>query len=201
MFGRSSKDQGPTSPAPLGTPGPDDAVREGKGRPTPRRKVAESANRRPLVPTDRKGAAKAARLEQRAARDRQYQALQTGDERFLPEKDKGPVRRYIRDHVDARWNLGEMFLPVALVMLVLQIVLAQVNPNAAFVVLLALYAFSLVMLLDAYLMWRGLKKRLRAKFGEHVVVRGTAMYAVLRVFQIRPSRLPKPQVKHGQYPS
>lgn len=201
MFGRSSKDQGPTSPAPLGTPGPDDAARGGKGRPTPRRKVAESANRRPLVPTDRKGAAKAARLEQRAARDRQYQALQTGDERYLPQKDRGPVRRYIRDHVDARWNLGEMFLPVALVMLVLQIVLAQANPNAAFVVLLALYAFSLVMLLDAYLMWRGLKKRVRAKFGEQVLVRGTAMYAVLRVFQIRPSRLPKPQVKHGQYPS
>lgn len=200
MFGRS-KDKDPATPATVSTPVPDDAARAGKGRPTPRRKVAESANRRPLVPADRKGAAKAARLEQRAARDRQYQALQTGDERFLPVKDKGPVRRYIRDHVDARWNLGEMFLPVALVMLVLQIVLAQVNPNAAFVVLIALYAFSLVMLLDAYLMWRGLKKRLRAKFGEDVVVRGTAMYAVLRVFQIRPSRLPKPQVKHGQYPS
>ena len=30
---------------------------------------------------------------------------------------------------------------------------------------------------------------------------GSAMYAVLRAFQIRPARLPKPQVKHGQRPS
>lgn len=201
MFGRS-KTTPPVSPATSqAAPDPGDAARAGKGRPTPRRKVAESANRRPLVPTDRKAAAKAARAEQRLERDRQYQAMQTGDDRFLPIKDKGPVRRYIRDFVDARWNLGELFLPVALGMLVLQIVLAQVNANAAFVVLLALYVFSLVMLLDAFLMWRKLKKRVTAKFGEAALVRGTAMYAVLRVFQIRPSRLPKPQVKHGEYPA
>ncbi len=46
----------------------------------------------------------------------------------------------------------------------------------------------------------GLKKRLVAKFGIEQIPRGAAMYAVLRAFQIRPSRMPKAQVKHGQRP-
>jgi hypothetical protein len=50
-------------------------------------------------------------------------------------------------------------------------------------------------------MWRSVKKRIVAKFGAEHIPRGVAMYAVLRAFQIRPARLPKPQVKHGQRPS
>jgi hypothetical protein len=58
----------------------------------------------------------------------------------------------------------------------------------------------LITLVDAFVMWRGLKKKLAAKFGEDGSQRGLAMYAVLRVFQLRRARLPKPQVKRGEYP-
>ena len=43
-----------------------------------------------------------------------------------------------------------------------------------------------------------LKNRLRNKFGE--VERGITFYAVMRSIQLRPLRMPKPQVKRRQYP-
>ncbi|RMI14362.1 DUF3043 domain-containing protein [Cellulomonas triticagri] len=172
----------------------------GKGRATPKRKVAEAANRRPLVPTDRKAAAKEARASQRAERDRQYVAMQTGDERYLPAKDKGPVRRYVRQYVDARWSLGELFLPVAIVMLLLNMLLTGVSPELAFLGLVLLYVFVIAMVVDVTIMWRRLRKKLIAKFGDDAIQRGLMMYSVTRVFQIRRARLPKPQVKHGDYP-
>ena len=201
MFGRS-KDS--TSPAEQATPGlveeTPGLIEAGKGRPTPKRKTAEAANRRPLVPQDRKAAAKDARAAQRAERDKQYAAMQTGDERYMPAKDKGPVRRYIRQYVDARWSLGELFLPVAIVMLLLNMLLTSVSPELAFLGLVVLYLFIIGMVVDVIIMWRKLRKRLTAKFGDAGQQRGLMMYAVTRVFQIRRARLPKPQVKHGDYP-
>ncbi|WP_286217583.1 DUF3043 domain-containing protein [Paraoerskovia sediminicola] len=170
----------------------------GKGRATPRRSQAQAANRRPLVPNDRKAAAKDARAKAREERLKQQQALQTGDERNLPVRDKGPVKRYVRDYVDARFNLGEYFLFVAFIALGLMIVTSQM-PQLSVWVTLGLYALVLVTILDAVLMWRALKRRLQAKFGD--VPSGTMMYAIMRAFQIRRARLPKPtHKKHGSYP-
>lgn len=204
MFGRSKDSTvstGPVDQVPLTeeTPGIIEGP-GGKGRPTPKRKVAEAANRRPLVPNDRKAAAKDAKAAQRAERDRQYAAMQTGDERYLPAKDKGPVRRYVRQYVDARWSLGELFLPVAIVMLLLNMLLTSVSPELAFLGLIVLYLFIIGMVVDVAIMWRRLRKRLVAKFGPDAIQRGLMMYAITRVFQIRRARLPKPQVKHGDYP-
>jgi hypothetical protein len=124
--------------------------------------------------------------------------MQTGDERHLPPRDKGPLKRYARDYVDARWNLGEFFLPIAFGFIVLNF-LFLANPTMSVIVLMLLYGVVLLTLADAFLLWRGLKKKLIAKFGE--VPRGTMMYAVMRAFQIRRSRLPKPMSKkHGVWP-
>ncbi|MEP7764193.1 DUF3043 domain-containing protein [Sanguibacter sp. 25GB23B1] len=171
----------------------------GKGRPTPTRKQSQAANKRPLVPDDRRAAAKADREKKRAVRDREYQAMQSGDEKNLPYRDRGPVRRYIRDYVDARWNVGEYFLFLAMAFLVITL-FANQAPALALGAILALYIVVLVAIIDAFVMWRMLKKRLVAKFGEEQLIRGTTMYAVMRAFQIRRARLPKPQVKHGQFP-
>ncbi|MBO0900098.1 DUF3043 domain-containing protein [Cellulomonas sp. zg-ZUI222] len=199
MFGRK-QDPPPTVDAPL-VDEPPQPEPTGKGRPTPKRKEAEARNKRPLVPTDRRAAAREARARNRALRDLEYQAMRTGDERHMPLRDRGPVRRYVRDSVDSRWNLGEFFLPLAAVFLVLQFVTARNAPVVAFATLLLLYVYIIASMVDAWLMWRGLKKRLVAKFGEDKLPRGLTMYAVLRAFQVRPSRLPKPLVKHGQRPA
>lgn len=168
-----------------------------KAGPTPKRKQQEAANRVPLVPGDRRAAAKAARAKVREERETQYRALQTGDERHLPPRDKGPVRRYVRDFVDARRNLGEVFLFVAVIFMVLVLF---VPTTAAFVVTTLLYVIVLGTILDGFLMWRSLKKRLVAKFGAEKIDKSLRWYAVMRAFQIRRARLPKPQVKHGEYP-
>jgi Protein of unknown function (DUF3043) len=173
----------------------------GKGRPTPKRKEAEARNKRPLVPADRRAAAKDARAKARVQRDLEYQAMRNGDERHMPARDRGPVRRYVRDTVDARRNLGEFFLPFAALCLVLQFLTARGAPVVALVSLVVLYVYILASMIDAWLMWRSLKKRLAAKFGDAALPRGLTMYAVMRAFQVRPSRLPKPQVKHGQHPA
>lgn len=181
------------------TTGKASSATPGKGRPTPKRKQSEAANKRPLVPTDRRAAAKASKEKNREARLRQQHALQTGDERYLPARDKGAQRRYVRDYVDARWNLGEYFLFIAMLSLVGMIVTASLAPVAATYIVITLYAMVLATILDAVFMWRGLKRKLLAKFGD--VPSGTMMYAVTRAFQIRRARLPKPQQKtHGHYP-
>lgn len=194
MFGRSSKTlQEQQSQTALREP------REGaKNRPTPKRRDQEAANKRPLVVTDRKAAREVERTNRRQAQLKQREAMVTGDDANLPVRDKGPVKRYVRDYVDARWNLGEFMLPVMLVVLALSFIR---SPVVFAFVSMGVYALLLVAIVDGYLMWRRLKKRLAAKFGADQSVRGVAMYAAMRSFQLRRSRMPKPQVARGQYPS
>jgi len=170
-----------------------------KNRPTPSRREQEAANKRPLVPNDRKAAASQSREANKVARARQRAALLSGDEHALPARDKGPVKRYIRDAVDTRWNVGEFMLPVMIVVLALTFV-APVFPAIASFTTLAIFTmvYGLVVagILDAFLMWRRIKAKIIAKFGD-APPRGSAMYAVMRAFQMRRSRLPRPQVERG----
>ena len=194
VFGRSSKTlQEQQSDTALREP------REGaKNRPTPKRRDQEAARKRPLVVTDRKAAREVERTNRRQAQLKQREAMVTGDDANLPARDKGPVKRYVRDYVDARWNLGEFMLPVMLVVLALSFIR---SPLVFAFVSMGVYALLLVAIVDGFLMWRRLKKRLLAKFGADQTVRGLAMYAAMRSFQLRRSRMPRPQVNRGQYPS
>jgi hypothetical protein len=167
-----------------------------KGRPTPKRREAEAARRRPLV-AGRKDSAREQRARDKAARDREYQALVNNDERNLPPRDKGPVPRWVRDYVDARRNPGEYFLPVAIT-----VVLITFVAKASQIVLVVgfLYLVVIAAVVDALLLNRRIKRLVTAKFGAEKVPRRIGIYGVLRAFQMRRSRLPKPQVKRGEYP-
>jgi hypothetical protein len=179
----------------------------GKGRPTPSRREAEARNRRPVVGSpqlradatkEEKKAAKAAQREAMAAeRARGREAMITGDDRHLPARDKGPVRRFARDYVDARRNLGEFMLPAALVVLLLSLV-----PIAALklVSVFGLYAVVLVIAIDAFVLRRKVSRRVTEKFGADKA-RGIAGYAMMRSLQMRRTRMPRPMVQRGQYPS
>jgi Protein of unknown function (DUF3043) len=173
-----------------------------KNRPTPSRREQESARKRPLVPTNRKAAASQSREDARVARAKQRAALLSGDEAALPARDKGPVKRFIRDTVDARWNVGEFMLPVMVVVLLLTFlpsVAPQIGPLATLVTVTLVYSLVVISVFDGFWMWRGTKKKIVAKFGE-APPRGSAMYAVMRGFQMRRSRLPRPQVARGAKP-
>ncbi|MFF4757412.1 DUF3043 domain-containing protein [Streptomyces sp. NPDC001292] len=168
-----------------------------KGRPTPKRSEARS-QRRSVANTSmtRKDAAKRQREERRVQLERQRQALASGDERYLPARDKGPVRRFARDFVDSRFNIAEFFLPMAVVILVLSMIQVPALQNIA--LLLWLVVIALIVLDSAVSGFR-LKKRLNERFPDQGK-RGAVAYALMRSLQMRRLRLPKPQVKRGERP-
>ncbi|MFC9908571.1 DUF3043 domain-containing protein [Streptomyces sp. NPDC127197] len=168
-----------------------------KGRPTPKRSEAQS-QRRSVANTSmtRKEAAKRQREERRAALDRQRQALATGDERYLPARDKGPVRKLARDFIDSRFNIAEFFLPMAVVILVLSMVRV---PALQTIALLLWLVVIVLIVLDSFVTGYRLKKRLAERFPDDNK-RGAVAYALMRSLQMRRLRLPKPQVKRGERP-
>ncbi|MGW0839227.1 DUF3043 domain-containing protein [Streptomyces sp. NPDC002787] len=168
-----------------------------KGRPTPKRSEAQSQRRSVAnTPTTRKEAAKRSRDERRAALEKQRQALATGDERYLPARDKGPVRKFARDFVDSRFHVAEFFLPLAVIILVLSMVRVASLQNIA----LLLWLFVIVLIVvDSISLGFRLKKQLNARFPD-ANKKGAVAYALMRTLQMRRLRLPKPQVKRGERP-
>lgn len=169
----------------------------GKGHATPTRKEREAANKRPLVPNDRKEASRDYKRKQQEARDKARVGMANGDERYLPLRDKGVQKKYVRDYVDARFNVGEFLIPVMFLVILLTLVPA---PEIQAGVMLGLYAFVVIVIADCVFMGFRLMKRMREKFGADKVEK-VRWYATMRSLQFRRLRLPKPQVKRGQYPS
>lgn len=168
-----------------------------KGRPTPKRSEAQ-AQRRSVAntPMTRKDAAKRQREERRVQLEKQRQALASGDERYLPAWDKGPVRRFARDYVDSRLNVAEFFLPMAVVILLLSVVRVAALQSAALLLWLVVIVAIVV---DSAISAFRLKKRLAERFPEQNR-RGAVAYALMRSLQMRRLRLPKPQVNRGERP-
>ncbi len=170
-----------------------------KNRPTPKRKDQEAARKQPLVVADRKQAKQVDKAKRQEQLAKTRQAMISGDDAGLPARDKGPVRRYMRDYIDARFNLAEFMLPVMLIVLALSFL--RTNTILFFVTILT-YSVLLFAVADTFLMYRGLKKRLAAKFGPDAAsTKGNGMYAAMRAFQMRRSRMPRPQVKRREFPS
>ncbi|MFF8829088.1 DUF3043 domain-containing protein [Streptomyces sp. NPDC015131] len=168
-----------------------------KGRPTPKRSEAQTQRRRAqTVPTDRKEAMRRQREARRTDLARQRQALASGDERYLPARDKGPVRRFVRDFVDSRFCVAEFFLPLAVVILILSSLPNTQLKNIAMLLWLAVIALIVV---DSVGIWIRLKKQLATRFPDEPK-RGAVAYGLMRTLQIRRLRLPKPQVKRGERP-
>ena len=113
----------------------------GKGHATPKRKDAQEQNLRPLVPKDRKASAKAAKARQREKENAEYEAMRTGDINHMPKAERLPWRVYIRDYVDARFNLGEFFIPVAFGILILSMVVTFFAPMLSLPLMLLLYVY------------------------------------------------------------
>ncbi|HEV7957399.1 MAG: hypothetical protein JWL94_1705 [Microbacteriaceae bacterium] len=173
-----------------------EGMASGKGRPTPTRREREAANIRPLISNDRKAANKAARAKMAQAREKARIGMANGEERYLPTRDRGPQRKYIRDYVDARFSAGEALIP-----LMFLVILTTFVPGVEVYSFLALWAFFIIAVIDCVILGVIVKKKLAARFGADKVERGTKWYAAMRALQLRPMRLPKPQVKRWNYPA
>jgi Protein of unknown function (DUF3043) len=187
MFGRKSETP-PPAPAT-----PDKA--DGKGRPTPTRKEAEAARKASLtVPSDPKEAKKAMRERERASRQAGRAALAAGDESALPARDQGPVRARIRDIVDSRRSIGEIFIPVAILVLITGFLK---NPLILSVTYYAWLVLLAITVLDSIWISLKIKRTITAELPDASLKFGDYLYGIMRGLTIRRLRLPKPKVGPG----
>jgi hypothetical protein len=169
----------------------------GKGRPTPKRSEAQGRRQGPPPPppTTRKEAYKRQRAKVADRRVETRQGMARGDDNYLPARDRGPVRKLVRDVVDARRNIGSFFLAIAGVALVGTIAPSlQIRTTAMFI----LYGFFLLVIVDSVVLVRRVKKKVAERFpdgGQNT--RGIALYAISRSTMVRRWRFPKPEVPLG----
>jgi hypothetical protein len=167
----------------------------GKGRPTPKRNEAQKARKKRMTPPrSRKEAAALQRERMRAEREQRMKGMQTGDERYLPARDRGPVRRFVRDFVDSRRSAAEFVLPVLVAVLLLSFIQTAWAANTTSLLFLVMILLTAVD--SVFLLWR-LGRELKVRFPD-TSTRGARLYAFLRSSQMRRLRLPKPQVKPGE---
>jgi hypothetical protein len=168
-----------------------------KGKATPPRKQQEAARKRPLVGARTKEARKAAAAKARAERLVAREGYAAGDDRYLPKRDKGPQRRFIRDVVDARWlTIGELLLPTMIVTIFATDGSAE---NLSFANLMSFIVLGLfiLFLVESVFIARRAKKLLAAKYGSGKVEKGIWSYVAFRAMYPRFVRLPKAQVPRG----
>lgn len=187
MFRRSKSDTELVTAAP---------VKEGgKGRPTPSRKEAEAAAKdRAKVPRTRKEMMAAQRLAKTESNQQIRAKMKSGDEKYLLPRDKGPVRRFIRDFVDSRVSFVELLIPLLIVTMVLGY---SGNSTARGWGNAILMGTVLLVIVDMVGLRRRLKKQLAQRFPDEPT-KGLTYYAVTRALQMKFMRLPKAKVKIGQ---
>ena len=165
-----------------------------KGKATPKRKDAVAATKvnsitSPVTKADRsknREALRASRAEARAAYMR-------GDQNALPARDRGPVKKFVRDYIDSRRSLGEYFLPLMVIVLVLTLV-----PSAEirFLAIIFMYGAMLYSVVYGFFVTKNIKKQVAERFPEEST-KGLGMYGWLRSTQMRRLRAPAPQKKLG----
>ena len=185
--------QSPDSPAEVKQPR--SAAQAAKGRPTPKRSVAERNRRQPITgsrapatPRTPEDKAKA-----RSERGRKYEAMKKGESWALNPRDRGPVRALARDYIDSKRRISEFYMYI--LVLLLAAVFLHNKTEQEYISPLVL-VLVVIILLDAQLIRRSLVKLVAQRLpGEST--RGLTMYAVMRALQIRRFRMPAPRVRPG----
>ncbi len=186
----------PAAPVPADVPA-ETTPGGGKGRATPTRAEQEAARKRPLV-ADTKEAKARQRAELQAKRDKAREGMAAGDPKYLPARDQGAQRKFVRDYVDAGWHLGEAVMPAMVV-----VILATFIPlrDVQFYSFVALWIFIFFVVGDMILTSIMVKRAVKEKFGADKIEKGLGWYAAMRTVQMRCLRHPKPQVTRGQRPA
>ncbi|GAA4261534.1 DUF3043 domain-containing protein [Dietzia aurantiaca] len=219
-FGSRDDENGKGSPAPEARSEPepdtgpvvDPRKPAGKGKPTPRRRDQERARGMRQGPVtapltrkearDRRKAAEAdmtkeerkeAKAEARATREERRQLMMEGDDRYVLSRDRGEVRRFARDWVDTHRRLINWFMPLALFVIVFQLIpTLMVYSQTLFLVLIA------VVVIDGILLGRTVNRVVRERYPDTEDTGfGMGWYAVMRATQPRMLRTPRPRVRPG----
>ena len=166
-----------------------------KGKPTPKRKVAQAKLKvSSLSPAASKEAKKALKAQARVRRLESRAAYMRGEESALPVKDKGPARRFVRNYVDERKSVTEYFLVFIMFILFLTVI---PSPAVQLGAILLMYSAMIWVAIDGFLLSRRVKKLVAEKFpGEPT--KGLGLYGWMRSTQLRRLRAPAPQVGPGK---
>ena len=80
--------------------------------------AAEARKRRKELggPKLSKAERKAEKVTRRAHMSERREKMMSGEDAYLLPRDKGPVRRFVRDVVDSRRNILGLFMPAALLL-------------------------------------------------------------------------------------
>ena len=169
----------------------------GKGRPTPKRSEAQGRRQGPPPPppTTRREAYKRMLQQQATQRAQTRLSAARGDDSFLPARDRGPVRKLVRDVVDSRRNIGSLFLAVAGVALIGTFVPSTLlRSYASFL----LFGFFMLLIVDSFVLGRLIKRKIAERFPDGAQKpRGVVWYGITRATMIRRWRFPKPDVAVG----
>jgi hypothetical protein len=171
------------------------AAESAKGRPTPKRSVAE-ANRRQPITGSRAPAAprtKEEKAKARTGRATKYEAMRRGEAWALNPRDRGPARALARDFVDSKRRISEYYMYVLVVLLAAVFVRSK---GAQAIISPLVLVLVLVIVVDALLIRRSLRRLMAERLpGESP--RGLTTYAVMRALQIRRFRVPSPRLGPG----
>ena len=174
----------------------------GKGRPTPKRRDAEARRRGPVPPPPttqreaykRSKATGGTKVDRKAASAERRERMMAGDDAYVLPRDRGPARALARDVVDSRRNLIGLFMPLALVV----VVLFFLAPATSSVVSLGVLAAIVVMVVEGVFLARLVSGRVHERFpdepGGSVKL---GWYAFVRASQLRKLRAPRPRVQPG----
>jgi hypothetical protein len=172
------------------------SVKSGKGRPTPSRREAQAARKTTIrAKPGTKAGKKASRAADRADRATRREGMLAGDPRFLPVRDQGPVRAFVRDFVDGRYTIAEYFIFMAVVVLLLGFIN---NPSIQQLVSVGFFLMATLIVVDTAILIIQLNNRTKKAFPEKADRRGITLYALMRTLQYRRLRMPKPRVQRGR---
>lgn len=177
---------GTLSPAP--EPIPDEVGGRGRSKkdhPTPSRREAEAARRQRVNRT----------LTKKEARAESSRQARSSRMRAMSARDNTPEKTLLRDYLDSRFSLGELLLP-SLALILVTSLLGSCFPRITVFATLAMYAFLLLVVVDALLKFRGFRRVLGSRLPGSSS-RGLLMYTFNRCIQIRRFRMPPPRVKRG----
>jgi hypothetical protein len=170
-----------------------------KGRPTPKRSVAEAKRRQPITgtraPTGPRTPEQKAR--ERADRSGKYEAMKRGEAWALNPRDRGPVRALARDYIDSKRRISEYYMYILLLLMVVLFSFGRATKIQTYLDLFLL-VLVVVLAIDAMSLRRGLR-RLMAERLPDVSSVGLTRYAVFRAIQIRRFRMPPPRVQPGEH--
>ena len=184
--------------APKGRPTPkrDSARRSGPVAPAPMTTAEARRRRKEMRQKLTRAERRTERAERRSEVADRRERMMAGEEGFLLPRDRGPLRRYVRDVVDSRRNLLGLFMPSALALIFLMF--SVPSPRVQAFISPAMLVLFAIMVVDGFLLGRKVNKLVDQKFRNHAEGRWKlGWYAASRASQLRKMRAPRPQVNRG----